>query len=240
MSTTPSARTGEPPGPVSRVWAVVVGGGGGHRFGALKQYERVGDERIIDRSRRVAESVCDGVVVVVPAADAERERGVAGGETRSASVRAGLAAVPEDADIICVHDAARPLAGSELYRRVIDAVRAGADAAIPALAVTDTIKVVDPHGTVVSTPERASLVAVQTPQAFRAAMLRAAHAHAGEGTDDAALVEAIGGRVVTVAGEPHNRKITDRADLEWADAQVRAAMSVGRMSAAGGLSEVAR
>ena len=105
------------------MWAVVVGGGSGQRFGAAKQYERLGDERVIDRSRRVAESVCDGVVVVVPAADAERERGVAGGETRSASVRAGLAAVPDDADIVCVHDAARPMAGAELYRRVIDAVR---------------------------------------------------------------------------------------------------------------------
>ena len=166
------------------------------------------------------------MVVVVPADDAEQERGVAGGATRSASVRAGLAAVPADAEIVCVHDAARPLATGELYRRVIEAVRAGADGAVPALAVTDTIKIVDSGGAVVSTPDRATLVAVQTPQAFRAAMLRAAHAHDGEGTDDAALVEAIGGRVVTVAGEPGNRKITDRADLVWADEQIRAMSEV--------------
>jgi 2-C-methyl-D-erythritol 4-phosphate cytidylyltransferase len=198
------------------VWAVVVGGGSGQRFGAVKQYERLGDERVIDRSRRVAASVCDGVVVVVPAADAERERAVAGGATRSASVRAGLAAVPDEADIVCIHDAARPLAEADLYRRVIDAVRAGADGAVPAIAVSDTIKIVDAEGTVVDTPDRSTLVAVQTPQAFRADMLRKAHAEGGEGTDDASLVEAIGGRVVTVPGDVNNRKITDRADLEWA------------------------
>ena len=199
------------------MWAVVVGGGSGQRFGAAKQYERIGDERVIDRSRRVAESVCDGVVVVVPAADADQERAVAGGETRSASVRAGLAAVPHDADIVCVHDAARPMAGPELYRRVIEAVRAGADGAVPSVPVSDTIKVVAGDGTVVATLERGTLVAVQTPQAFRADMLRKAHAEAGEGTDDAALVEAIGGRVVTVPGDLGNRKITERADLEWAN-----------------------
>ena len=199
---------------------MVVGGGSGQRFGAAKQYERLGGERIIDRSRRIAESVCDGVVLVVPVADAAREQAVAGGSTRSASVRAGLDAVPDDADVICVHDAVRPLATAQLYRRVIEAVAAGADAAVPAIAVSDTIKVVDAEGTVVATPDRATLVAVQTPQAFRADVLRKAHASGSDGTDDAALVEAIGCRVVTVAGEPTNRKITDRADLEWAAGQI--------------------
>jgi 2-C-methyl-D-erythritol 4-phosphate cytidylyltransferase len=200
------------------VWAVVVGGGSGQRFGAAKQYERLGDERLIDRSRRVAESVCDGVVVVVPAVDAERERAVAGGETRSASVRAGLAAVPDDADIVCVHDAARPMAGPELYLRVIDAVRGGADGAVPAVPVSDTIKIVASDGSVASTPDRATLVSVQTPQAFRGDVLRKAHAEGSDGTDDASLVEAIGGHVVTVPGDVSNRKITDRADLDWANA----------------------
>ena len=199
---------------------MVVGGGSGQRFGAAKQYERLGNERVIDRSRRVAESVCDGVVIVVPPADAEREGGVAGGATRSASVRAGLAAVPDEAEIVCVHDAARPIAGVELYRRVIDAVRAGADGAVPAVPVSDTIKIVDGDGVIVETPERASLVAVQTPQAFRADMLRKAHAEGREGTDDASLVEAIGGRVVTVPGDVANRKITDRVDLDWANAHL--------------------
>ena len=201
---------------------MVVGGGSGQRFGAAKQYERLGNERVIDRSRRVAESVCDGVVMVVPAADAVREGGVAGGATRSASVRAGLAAVPDEAEIVCVHDAARPMAGIELYRRVIDAVRAGADGAVPAVPVSDTIKIVDGDGVIVETPERASLVAVQTPQAFRADMLRKAHAKGREGTDDASLVEAIGGRVITVPGDVANRKLTDRADLDWANAHLAA------------------
>ena len=211
------------PGPERPVtWTVIVGGGSGRRFGRPKQYAELGDGRVIDRARAVAAECTDGVVVVVPPGDVDREGGVAGGATRSESVRAGLASVPEFADIVCVHDAARPLASPDLYTRVIDAVRAGADGAIPGLAVTDTIKVVDGDGAVVDTPDRASLVAVQTPQAFRAATLRAAHRSGGEATDDAALVEAFGGRVVVVDGEPGNRKITTPADLEWAREQVEA------------------
>jgi 2-C-methyl-D-erythritol 4-phosphate cytidylyltransferase len=202
-----------------KVWTVVVGGGAGERFGRPKQYEMLGDERVIDRSRRIAASVSDGVVVVVPAADAEQERAVAGGDTRSASVRAGLAAVPADADVICVHDAARPLATGALYRSVIEAVVAGADGAVPGVPVADTVKVVAPSAgrlVVTATPERASLVAVQTPQAFRADCLRAAHGGAGEGTDDATLVERAGGTVVVVPGEPANCKITLPDDLDRA------------------------
>ena len=114
--------------------------------------------------------VSDGVVVVVPAGDVEREGGIAGGASRSESVRNGLAQVPADADIVCVHDAARPFASADLFEQVIAAVRNGADAAIPAVPVTDTIKIVaaDGSGTVESTPDRSTLVAVQTPQAFAA------------------------------------------------------------------------
>jgi 2-C-methyl-D-erythritol 4-phosphate cytidylyltransferase len=201
------------------IWTVVVGGGSGTRFGRLKQYEHLGDRRVIDWSRAIAEQASNGVVVVVPAADAERERAVAGSDSRAASVRAGLASVPAEATIICVHDAARPFAGIEIYERVVDAVADGADAAIPGVAVPDTIKVVhdvDGVRTVVDTPDRASLVAVQTPQAFRAAKLRAAHADGTDATDDAALIERSGGRVVVVEGDPVNRKITLPDDLEWA------------------------
>jgi 2-C-methyl-D-erythritol 4-phosphate cytidylyltransferase len=200
-------------------WTIVVGGGSGQRFGALKQYESLGDLRVIDRARAVAEEATDGVVVVVPASDADREGGVAGGDTRSASVRAGLAAVPDEASIICVHDAARPFATAALYRRVIEAVLEGADGAIPGVAVTDTIKVVS-DGEVVSTLDRSTLVAVQTPQAFRADVLRRAHEGGDASTDDAALVEALGGRVVVVAGEADNRKITHPDDLDWARRRV--------------------
>jgi 2-C-methyl-D-erythritol 4-phosphate cytidylyltransferase len=203
-------------------WTIVVAGGSGTRFGSIKQFELLGPERVVDRACDVARRSSDGVVVVLPsAADVDRwrrERGdsaVVGGESRSDSVRAGLAAVPASADIVCVHDAARPLASAELFARVIAAVRAGADGAIPAVAVTDTIKVVDGDGVVIATPDRSTLVAVQTPQAFGAAVLRAAHAGGGADTDDAAAVERHGGRVVTVPGEPWNRKITDRDDLAW-------------------------
>lgn len=203
-------------GSCSVVWTVVVAGGSGARFGRPKQYELLGDERVVDRSCRIAAGVSDGVVLVVPPGDEGREGGVAGGATRSDSVRAGLAAVPPEATVICVHDAARPLATVELYRRVVAAVEAGADGAVPGVLVTDTVKVVDDDGSVVSTPDRARLRAIQTPQAFRAAALRTAHAGAGEGTDDAELVERAGGRVVVVEGEPTNRKITTPDDLVWA------------------------
>ena len=201
------------------MWTVVVGAGRGSRFGGLKQYEEIGGSRIIDRSVSMARSAGSQVIVVVPGDDAEREGGVAGGESRAASVRAGLAAVPHDAEIICVHDAARPFATVELFERVIAAVRAGADGAVPGVPVSDTIKVVrtvDGELEVSSTPDRSTLIAVQTPQAFRADVLRAAHAGGAEGTDDASLVEIAGGRVVIVEGEATNRKITTAEDLAWA------------------------
>jgi 2-C-methyl-D-erythritol 4-phosphate cytidylyltransferase len=125
-----------------------------------------------------------------------------------------------------VHDAARPFADEELFSRVTAAVRAGADGAVPGVAVTDTVKRVDADRTVVETPERAELVAVQTPQAFRAAVLRAAYATGADGTDDAAVVERAGGRVVVVDGDERNRKITHPQDLEWARAQPAVAPTV--------------
>jgi 2-C-methyl-D-erythritol 4-phosphate cytidylyltransferase len=123
-----------------------------------------------------------------------------------------LAHVPADAEVIVVHDAARP-AAAHLFAPVIDAVRSGADAALPGLPVTDTIKRVDGVD-VVETLDRTSLVAVQTPQAFRAEVLRAAHADAGDATDDGALVERRGGRVIVVPGDPGNLKVTEPADLD--------------------------
>lgn len=208
------------PSRVEKVWTIVVAGGSGTRFGGPKQYELLDDRRVIDHSVETAQGSCDGVVIVVPAADCTREGGVAGGATRSESVRAGLAMVPDDATIVCVHDAARPFATPALFAAVITAVQQGADAAIPGVPVADTIKLIDDNGIVVTTPRRDRVVAVQTPQAFRADALRAAHAGAGEATDDAALVEARGGHVVVVAGEELNRKITHPHDLAWARAEV--------------------
>jgi 2-C-methyl-D-erythritol 4-phosphate cytidylyltransferase len=132
-------------------------------------------------------------------------------------VRAGLVCVPPDADVVVVHDAARPLASPALFARVIAAVRDGADAAVPALPVPDTVKRVR-DGVVVETVPRVDLVAVQTPQAFRREALELAHAGAGDDTDDAALVEAGGGKVVVVEGDPRNFKVTVPDDLVLAHA----------------------
>jgi 2-C-methyl-D-erythritol 4-phosphate cytidylyltransferase len=198
------------------VWTIVVAGGTGSRFGRAKQFEFVGPRRVIDHAADAARQASDGVVLVVPPADVASEGGVAGGTTRSESVRAGLAAVPVEATIICVHDAARPFASAHLFAAVIEAVGRGADGAVPGVEVTDTIKRIDPDSVVIDTPPRETLVAVQTPQAFRASALRAAHASGREATDDAALVESCGGVVVVVAGELTNRKITHLDDLAWA------------------------
>lgn len=200
------------------VWTIIVAAGSGNRFGGQKQFMLLGDKRVIDWSRDVAHSIGDGVVLVVPADVADTEGGVAGGATRSESVRRGLAAVPSEATIICVHDAARPFASEHLYKEVVAAVAGGADGAVPGLHVTDTIKRVDSGGVVLDTPDRSSLVAVQTPQAFRAEVLRKAHESGTEGTDDASLVERAGGKVVVVNGEAINKKLTSPEDLEWARA----------------------
>jgi len=209
-----------------QTWAIVVAAGGGSRFGAAKQFARLGGVSVLDRAAGVARESCDGVVVVLPAGrDWQAPDGVrvaTGGATRSASVRAGLACIPDGVDVVVVHDAARPLASRQLFARVIAAVRAGADAAVPALPVTDTLKRVRDQK-VVETVPRANLVAVQTPQAFRRGALEGAHAHDGVETDDAALVEAAGGNVVVVEGEPRNLKLTLVDDLELAQALVEGA-----------------
>jgi 2-C-methyl-D-erythritol 4-phosphate cytidylyltransferase len=198
----------------------VVAAGTGTRFGGPKQFVDLGGRRVADWAVEAAAAASDGVVVVVPPGHPPEPGTVPGGLTRAESVRCGLAEVPADAEVIVVHDAARPFAGAELFAAVVAAVRAGADGAVPAVPVADTVKQVDDAGVVVATPPRASLVAVQTPQGFRAASLRRAHAGGGEGTDDAALVEAAGGRVVTVTGDPANRKLTVPDDLVWARQRV--------------------
>jgi 2-C-methyl-D-erythritol 4-phosphate cytidylyltransferase len=213
----------------------------------MKQFEVLDSRRVLDCAVETAQSCSDGVVVVVPKDDLAEEiahsnyftdnqgrrdqmRIVAGGPTRTASVRQGLAAVPNNADIIIVHDAARPFATVNLFAAVTNVVLAGADGAVPGLPVVDTVKVIEvrpvnlhpqnsgaavaPH--VVNTPDRGTLVAVQTPQAFIAKILRTAHSQEIEGTDDASLVEAVGGTVIVVPGENDNRKITLPEDLDWA------------------------
>jgi 2-C-methyl-D-erythritol 4-phosphate cytidylyltransferase len=171
------------------------------------------------------------VVVAVPAAErAEFElalgpdvRLVEGGATRTASVRAALAAVGEAADAVLVHDAARPLTPPDVVARVLAALAAGAPAVIPVLPVVDTTVLVDDQGIVVDAVPRASLRRVQTPQGFDRATLTAAYEQLPDGaelTDDAAVVRAAGVPVTTVAGDERAAKITVAHDLALAEAQV--------------------
>jgi 2-C-methyl-D-erythritol 4-phosphate cytidylyltransferase len=145
---------------------------------------------------------------------------VAGGSTRQASVACGLAAVSHDVDAVLVHDVARPFAPRDVIDRVLAALAAGADAVIPACPITDTVKRVDASGAVVETIDRSALRAVQTPQGFRRSVLVAAHTLGARtvATDDAALVEAQGGRVVVVDGADESFKITRPWDLLLAEA----------------------
>lgn len=203
------------------VAAIVVAAGEGSRFGGRKQFAPLAGRTVVARAVEAARSVASFVVLVVPGDALDEAHGadavVAGGATRSASVRAGLAALDRSWTVVVVHDAARPLASPALFHAVVGALdgSVGIVAAIPGLAVTDTVKRVE-AGQVTATLARDELVAVQTPQAFMADSLRAAHERADEATDDAALVESAGGRVVVVDGEARNRKLTTEDDLATA------------------------
>jgi 2-C-methyl-D-erythritol 4-phosphate cytidylyltransferase len=219
------------------VWAVLVAAGRGERLGddRPKAFARLGELPLLaEPLRRLDHSDWIDEIVLVAPPDWEEpsillaeEVGaskvsscVAGGATRTDSVRAGVAEVPEDAAVIVVHDAARPLLPEDVLGRVIGALSEGFDGAIPGLPVSDTVKRA-PGGVVAETVSRDDLVTVQTPQAFVAPVLRAALARAGgdsdragTATDCAALVEANGGRVRVVAGDERLLKVTTRADLE--------------------------
>ena len=168
------------------------------------------------------------VVIVAPASHVQQARDIAGhdarvdvvvgGSDRSASVAAGIAALHHDDGIVLVHDAARCLAPSDLFARVIHAVRAGHSTVVPGLAVTDTVKVVDAEGRVMATPDRETLRGIQTPQGFLREVLEHAHASGGYATDDAGLVERIGGHVRVVDGDRRALKVTSALDLAVATA----------------------
>ncbi|HVB27305.1 MAG TPA: 2-C-methyl-D-erythritol 4-phosphate cytidylyltransferase [Mycobacteriales bacterium] len=154
---------------------------------------------------------------------------VPGGATRQESVAAALAALAPEVDVVLVHDAARPLAPSELADAVAAAVLAGADAVVPALPMPDTVKRVDAGDRVVETLDRAALRAVQTPQGFRRAVLAAAHerARGAAATDDAGLVEAMGITVRVIPGHPEAFKITRPLDLVFAEAVLATRRAAG-------------
>jgi 2-C-methyl-D-erythritol 4-phosphate cytidylyltransferase len=157
---------------------------------------------------------------------------VAGGETRQESVRRALATLAPEVDVVLVHDAARPLAPGELADAVVAAVRGGADAVVPGMPVVDTVKRVDAAEHVVETLDRSQLRAIQTPQGFRRELLARAHEgqQGGDATDDAGLVEALGGTVRVIPGHPEAFKVTRPFDLVLAEAvlaQRRAEQRVG-------------
>lgn len=209
------------------VVGIVPAGGSGQRLGVdrPKAFVLLAGRPLLDWSVDVLASVCDRVVVAVPPGYEAPPDRVKGGQSRSASVRAALAAAPE-AGVAVVHDAARPLLTRELVERCLDALRDGSvDGAIAAAPVTDTIKEADGRGRVLRTLERSTLWAVQTPQVFLAGALRRAlevdDATLAGATDDASLIEAAGGTVAVVEASPENLKVTTPGDLRFADTLLR-------------------
>jgi 2-C-methyl-D-erythritol 4-phosphate cytidylyltransferase len=218
-------------------WAIVVAAGSGERLGAdrPKAFVKFGDRTLVAASLETFEDHdgIDGIVVAVPEgfetemsliADdlgaGKIAAAVAGGASRAESVANALSCLPESAHFVLVHDAARPLADEPLIDRVMQGLAEGADGVVPALAVTDTVKRLGPDGSVAETFDRSTLRAVQTPQGFPVERLRAAIERAGErlpaATDCASLVEAAGGRVICVEGDPRNLKVTTAEDLQRA------------------------
>lgn len=212
------------------VAAVLVAGGSGQRLGAdvPKAFVQLAGEPLYARAARpfAQHPAVRDLVLVLPAGRQAQLpvpfTAVVGGATRTASVRAGLDALAADVDVVLVHDVARPFVPAQVIDAVLDALRAGADAAVPVVPIHDTIRRVTADGRFAGTVDRSTLVAVQTPQGFGREVLVTAH-RAGAGlevTDDAALVEAAGGVVVPVPGADSCFKITTAADLARAQALV--------------------
>lgn len=206
--------------------AIIAAAGSGERFGAPipKALIHLGDKTLLAHAISNIAPVVDQIVVTAPAgyeAQIKEITGegitvVTGGATRSESVRIGLAAIDESAEFVLVHDAARSLASTALAQSVIDALRSGEVAVIPGLPEVDTVKVVDANGYVTSTPDRASLRKVQTPQGFSYSVLKAAHEVPQDATDDAVLVANAGHQVRIINGEESALKITTPSDLATA------------------------
>jgi len=212
------------------VWAILAAAGRGDRLGLdrPKAFAPLNERPLIAESleRLDASDWIEGIVVAAPpdweepcilvaeeVAAGKVAETVTGGETRSESVRNALAQVPEQAAVVLVHDAARPLVTEEVIERVVTALEEGWDGAVPSLPVSDTVKRVEGEA-VAETIDREGLVIVQTPQAFVAGIFRRAVESGGEAGDCAALVEAAGGRVRAVPGDPRLLKITGPSDLE--------------------------
>ncbi len=199
------------------VSGIVVAAGLGRRFGSAKQHVELGGLPVWQWARNaLLDGGVDEVIVVGPV-----EGGLPGGDRRRDSVAAGLVAANTEAEFILVHDAARPLAGPDLVERVIERLRENdVDGVVPVVPVRDTLKQVAGH-TVIRTIDRSNLVVVQTPQGFRRSSLLEAHRSiAGDASDDASLVEAAGGSIVWVDGDPGNLKLTYPEDLQVMEAML--------------------
>lgn len=218
------------------VAAIIVAAGPGTRLGAgvPKAFVLLRGEPLVLHALRgmlSAPQIDEAIVVVPPALETEARRSldacghhrlpitiVAGGAERQSSVRKGIEAV-QHAEFVAIHDAARPFVTRADIQGAIDAARVHG-AAIVATPATDTVKIVRADGRISATPPRGRTWLAQTPQVFRTDIIRDAHCRAdsdASATDDAMLVERLGHPVVVIAGDPSNRKITTRDDLQWAE-----------------------
>lgn len=206
--------------------AIIAGAGLGNRLGAKipKALIQIDGRTLVERAFAALSPVVDEIVITAPAGFEEEFRKlvgesatvITGGVLRSDSVNLALAALSQSIEYVLVHDAARGLATSELATRVLQELKSGEAAVIPALPVVDTIKEVDSSGYIRNTPNRSALRAVQTPQGFALSVLKRAHEASEDATDDAALVEALGVRVKTIPGEARAMKVTNPEDISIA------------------------
>lgn len=206
---------------VEETWGVVLAAGKGSRYGERKQFLTLSGRRLVDRSVMALQPVCTGVVLVLPPEEQwdgpKVDLVVPGGETRIESARRGLEAVPDAAEYVLVHDAAHPLASRKLVESLLAAVKEpGVDAALPLLSTRETVMRID-RDRVIETIPREGLVTVQTPQAFTASVLRAAHRRGGQVSDDSVLVQQMGAAIRAVPGEPGNIHITTVDELAIAE-----------------------
>jgi 2-C-methyl-D-erythritol 4-phosphate cytidylyltransferase len=203
------------------VVGIIPAGGSGERLGANrpKAFVVCAGRPMLEWSLEALSAVCPRVVVAVPPGHEEPPDRVSGGPSRSASVRNALDAAPE-ATVVVIHDAARPLVTPDLVARCIDALD-GVDGVIAATPVTDTVHAASPELLIASSPDRSTLWAAQTPQVFRADVLRRANDSNDEATDEASLVAAGGGTVRLIEGPSDNIKVTTPTDLRLAEALLR-------------------
>jgi 2-C-methyl-D-erythritol 4-phosphate cytidylyltransferase/2-C-methyl-D-erythritol 2,4-cyclodiphosphate synthase len=208
---------------IKKTAAIIAGAGSGHRLGAdlPKALVKLLDKTLVEHAVNSLAPVAQLIVVTAPPGFEDQFKSllgdqvkvITGGVLRSDSIRIALDVIGSEYEFVLVHDAARAIASTKLAKDVLAQLEKGEQAVIPALDVIDTIKEIDANGYVRSTPERANLRAVQTPQGFSKSVLSHAHQSAEDATDDAALVEAIGVKVKVISGEERALKITNKSDL---------------------------